>query len=258
LDVARTAVDSQCVRFLRTLGIFAAEGLVGWVATKTLDASIMNPLTHDLLIGGVWLALIVMGGGWLIARELRLGREVHSPSVPAAATAARPMHLGWQGLRDELTRQRDVVREHYAELETLVGPRPASLASNAQSLPAENRVFVGPSVTVAYLTSLFESRTEVQGNELVRPFLGHWLRVSGTFADLSDGGSDHKLIVTFQLDMERPFPRVLLWFESQWRDRLLILTAGTPITVIGQIRSVERNWVTLERCELEDPAQAAR
>lgn len=129
-------------------------------------------------------------------------------------------------------------------------------------LAIEPRVFVGPEVTVAFLTGLYKDRTEVQGRALTKPYIGKWMRYAGIFEDLREAGwPEGATTMAFKYE---PTPGDLPpWylsatFDKSWRHRLEILTPGTTATVIGKISRISDAGVILDECELVEPRQDAR
>jgi len=256
------------MRLLRTVSVILLQGVVGWVAAKSLDAFIVNPLAHDLLIGGVWLAVIILGGAWLIVREWRRGAARFPTEQPDLAGQEReidrlsalvrppetsaPAQSGWQELANELRRQRGVVRNHYAELESIVGPRPTppsvQTASAQKGFPGK-RAFVADNVTFEYLLGLGAGQMTHQIDALRKPFIGKWMRVSSTVRDVAfDSDGDGNVTV----EEGGPFVQFRLYFGSSWSDHLSGLTRGSPIKAIGRIAAIESIWVWLRDCELVD------
>lgn len=116
------------------------QGVVGWVATRVLDAAVNDPTVRDLGVVAIWLAVIVVGGV-VLARAIDGGPgrgglgSVTADAGGHVGSGARLLTPGqkndpWtSGLANTLAAQRDVLRQHYAELEKITGtPRPGTAA----------------------------------------------------------------------------------------------------------------------------------
>lgn len=96
------------MRLLRALGLLAAQGVIGWIASNSLDALVTNELAHDVGIVVIWVAVIVVGGTWLIRREGRLDRQLLTAPPSSRAGAHGDPHA--RALADSLAQQDDVLR----------------------------------------------------------------------------------------------------------------------------------------------------
>jgi len=101
-------------------------------------------------------------------------------------------------------------------------------------------------VTPEYLMRFFEGRTDIQASMGVADYIGKWMKVSGPLGNIS--GSNTRPQVTFA---DRS-PTHMFFRKKKWVDRLLILSRGDNITVLGQITYVERGNLVLNSCELID------
>ena len=123
----------------------------------------------------------------------------------------------------------------------------------------QGRVFVGETITVAYLVGLFNEpgRTSFQARTLVEPYIGKWMKVSGVMKDVMRTNVDQKFVqMVFERDpsIEYTHPlfyaQLTMYFRNDWIQRVLILKVGDQLTVIGQIDRVDRISLQLENCEL--------
>jgi hypothetical protein len=111
------------------------------------------------------------------------------------------------------------------------------------------RVFVD--VAPAYLAGFFEQHTNALATRLVEPFLDKWLKVSGSVYEVGafSGGS---AMLSFEYSETSPWVFMFFSDKKVATERLPVLQRGNRVTVIGKIRSVSRNRVTLSDCELVD------
>lgn len=98
-------------------------------------------------------------------------------------------------------------------------------------------------VTPEYLMSFFEGNTDIQATTRVADFIGAWIKVSGPLGDVSSPS---------QVTFANRSPVHMFFRKKKWVDRLLTLSRGDNITVIGQITYVERGNLVLHSCELID------
>lgn len=202
------------------LGIVADFGAVIGLAVLVWGAfgSQLQPLLAKLPVSNV---LLVVFGALLIALDIvvRVGyrRQPQSPSqTPSIAqpTSAAPL------------------------------ASPAPLAPEP-----EPRIFVDR--TPEELTANFNGVTAVQGADRVARYLGNWLRVSGSIGDIAQMAPElahasfaDRSIFTYNV--------VDMWFrDKQWIDRLVLMSPGDQMTVVGRIEKVTVQHVTLENCEIE-------
>ncbi len=96
-----------------------------------------------------------------------------------------------------------------------------------------------------YLRSCFEGRTEIEAERLVQPYLGKWVRVSGTVANVVGGGDRASFTVT--LENKYAF---FNFREDRWRSRLEVLRQGAHISLLGRITSIHSWKIDIDDCEL--------
>jgi hypothetical protein len=116
--------------------------------------------------------------------------------------------------------------------------------------PAEDaREFIDASPS--YLVGLCEKVMEVQAREIVRPYIGKWMKLECTLKDIWHRGIDERLIFPFEDTSVRVAERdVTLRFKAKWRRKIILLPRGTKMLVVGRISDVSRYGVTLRRCDL--------
>ena len=261
------------MRHVRTLGGLVLQGVIGWVAATTLDKLVTDGIAKDTGIVLVWVATILVGGGWLIAREWRRPNDPLSrASTPPPSND--PAQSAWERLRDDLQRQRDLVREHYEELDRIIGPRPTFSSAPERSVVMTgppifsprtpyvvpgSRHFVSGPIDARYLTDLFRERTTSQGQALLRPHIGQWIRLRGRVVNVEE--TMGAVLVQLRSDeggAASPIgnmPRAtwtVAWVDDAWRSRALALPRGAHVAVVGSISAASSDSVTLEHAEFSD------
>ena len=98
-------------------------------------------------------------------------------------------------------------------------------------------------VTPEYLMSFFEGHTDIQARTRVADFLGTWMKVSGPLGNVTSSS---------QVTFADGSPVHMFFRRKKWVDRLLIMSRGDNITVLGQITYVEPGNLVLYSCELID------
>jgi hypothetical protein len=103
-----------------------------------------------------------------------------------------------------------------------------------------------------FLFGLFKDRTVMQGAVFAKQYTGKWIICSGTVhhVDVLSSGDPSKprFIVAFQASDSLQF--VTMVFSSKWKDRLLLLSKGQAISVLGKIARLDQSFLSLEDCEI--------
>lgn len=121
---------------------------------------------------------------------------------------------------------------------------PPSVVPPPQGTRTPVRTFV--EVEPAVLLGLLSDHTDVQGQRLITPYVGKWLRVAGSVWDVREMSG--KTYVQIHVGPEKTL--VGLLFEPEWGDRLGVLRKNDAISAIGKVESVSTSAVTLHECEL--------
>lgn len=102
-------------------------------------------------------------------------------------------------------------------------------------------------VTAEYLMSLYKDVSlSAQGDRLLAPYVGKWIHVSETVADISGTA-----IWAYAKDSAGQ-RTIILSFDTQWADQLAILRRDENITALCEITPfVKINIIQLANCELE-------
>ncbi len=129
--------------------------------------------------------------------------------------------------------------------------RPVLKSAPNPTIPAkqEDRIFVNESPL--FLTNCFDGhRTDLQARTLVEPYLNKWMTLSrvvvtDVHADDSIAWSEYIVFGDMQDDA-----KVVMYFDKEWADRIVILRRGSILDAIGQIDKVHLGAVRFKHCEI--------
>ena len=126
---------------------------------------------------------------------------------------------------------------------------PEAEPTSAPTERAANREILH--ITPKYLVSLVANDTSVQGQRLVQGFIGKWMTITGPVDDVSEDDDTASVMFVYLPDKKNgPYMYfVSMSFNSDWKDRIVVLSKGTRILVLGQIAGIDAHSVTLENCE---------
>lgn len=209
----------------------------GAVALLSATALLEVSANANQTTPGWWFAVAWVG---LIGGLLALGATFTSWRTARPATQARlPRDL--PGTATALPRRPD--RDE------------AGLSEAARVHP--ERTYVGPGITVAHLMDLCRGKTSSQGARLTAPFVGKWIRISGSFQDVSQWrwigpGSG---IANVKLDGAsigvRPGVGVhFMVTDKAQADRFELLAIGDPVMIEGRIDEITSVTAFFHDCEL--------
>jgi hypothetical protein len=130
----------------------------------------------------------------------------------------------------------------------------SSLSKASEAVPAAKgeRIFVNEKVTPDYLQDFFRDHTAMQAENLLKPFVGKWMKVSGSITNVTGFSSGVTLAVR---ESNKGLIGLFLYFGTEWIDHLAILRRGDEVHAIGKITKVDSLVVVLEDCELVDPPE---
>ena len=117
------------------------------------------------------------------------------------------------------------------------------------------RVYVSGTTSPRNLMALAAGKTSHEGQLVLAPFIGKWMRVEGVFEDLSVYPSFSAVSLQQQEIMNllgvaiHDTSNTMFIFEEK-RDRLEVLRVGDKIVVDGEITRVDRHHCRLEHCEI--------
>jgi hypothetical protein len=103
--------------------------------------------------------------------------------------------------------------------------------------------------TPEYLMSLYDGVMSSQGDRLLQPYVGKWIRLTNT---VSDTKANSVWTYVKKKNETKNNPVVLLFDFPKWSEKVAALTRGQTITALCQI-GLNARWdvVYLEHCELE-------
>jgi hypothetical protein len=103
--------------------------------------------------------------------------------------------------------------------------------------------------TADVLTGFYKDRTSSEGDRLLAPYRGKWMKVATTVADIQE---DY-----FQPTVSGA-GNFVFGFNKAWLDRLRTLRRGDIIYVIGRLAKVTDSIIVLGDCELLDLPTSAQ
>jgi hypothetical protein len=102
-----------------------------------------------------------------------------------------------------------------------------------------------PEITPKFLQNQFEGRTSIQAEQKIRKYLGKRMRIVGHVDDVTNL-SDSRWLIHVRLEGRL----VGLVFKKDWKDTLIGLRKGDPISVAGKLSAVDSISVRLQDCDL--------
>ena len=124
-------------------------------------------------------------------------------------------------------------------------PPPAADPRRASLHRADGRVVVP--ATPVELHELFRTHTTAQVGQLLVPFLGKWMEITGTVGDVHE---QMILLNEYQPSLKNG---VAMLFDAEWLERIAVLRRGDEVTVLGQIDRMDVLSLWLHHCELLKP-----
>jgi len=124
-------------------------------------------------------------------------------------------------------------------------PPSATAVALPEPLLVPGRTYL--TVTPAVLRRFYREHTTMQADELIKPFIGGWIRTRVLLSDMETSGG--RLIVSTHESALPVAGDVTLYFGSAWVPRLAHLKRGNWITVDGRIKSATGYHVWLQDCE---------
>jgi hypothetical protein len=139
-----------------------------------------------------------------------------------------------------------------ASQERYVSPVPpqtnaATTPNNSPITLPDQRIIVG--ISPQELCGFYANVTSAQGDRLIKPYIGKWMRLSGEVSDVGHSGPKGN----YSRVSLRNVPGIvyaLMFFDAKWYDHISVLDKGASATVLGKIASADEVSVRLEDCEL--------
>jgi hypothetical protein len=112
-----------------------------------------------------------------------------------------------------------------------------------------NRVIVD--VTPETLLSFYEGRMGIEGDRLLAPYVGKWMKISGEIEDITSmlGVSSIGPMITLAHDRDK-IPNAILNFSGDQKDRVATLRRKQRITALCMIFGSLIHTISLSNCEL--------
>jgi hypothetical protein len=103
--------------------------------------------------------------------------------------------------------------------------------------------------TLGELRAECSGKTKIRQDQIIKPHLGAWIRLSGVVEDvnLRSDGKTHRVTFT---DRGGPGEFIFLEFTEDHQEALPTLDKGDEIEIIGELQEFSRLWVELGNCEL--------
>lgn len=198
---------------------------------------------------GLWLLIVGLLFGVTITSSVLLFAGWKWALVVVAAVVVIVVLEGTYRLWDQSDTEKAMAASDRDRLMSHLQPAETTIPA-----PEPPRVFVAGNVTPAYLVGLGTvGMLGYQLEALRKPFRGKWMHISGTVADVQipESGYGH---VTLAKPADGP--ALYLSFQPDWQERLSTLIAGSAISAIGRIQSIDTSvvgmpYIGFERCALD-------
>ena len=233
--------------------------LLGWgehiefLAHRYHDIKYVGPMIEFLLAPPPWLALALVPPGLALVfwgnHSARLTRT-SAPSrqePPAGPTPTPdPFEPMIQLARQSLSVTQDV-HDQAVELHKRITER------KPKRKTYKNRRLLN--VSPEALMEIYKDKTTMQGDAVAKEVHGKWLEYTGKIYYVDDYsiGSAIQYHVTFKhyVMPDTYYGVISAIFEDQkWKGRLVLLSPGQEITVIGKIFKIGINSLSLSQCEI--------
>jgi hypothetical protein len=104
------------------------------------------------------------------------------------------------------------------------------------------------------LMDIYKDKTPMQGDAVAKEVQGKWFEYTGAvfYVDDHSVGSLIQYYVVFKHYLKPDYYAVIsaIFDDTKWKGRLLLLSRGQKITVIGKILRIGTNTISLEKCEI--------
>jgi hypothetical protein len=135
---------------------------------------------------------------------------------------------------------------------TFANSSSSASSGTTPTIQAEERNFVGASITPEYLVGLFKEHTGIQARKLIEPFIGKWMRVSGHLSEVLSSTPNLAQVTFSGRGISSDLAVIYMYFRTKESfARLAILRRGDSLTIVGKICDVNPVQLDLDTCELE-------
>ena len=118
--------------------------------------------------------------------------------------------------------------------------------SDATEQKPEKREFVD--ITPTFLIGIMSdsTRTRVQNQRVIEPYIGKWLKITGNVNDIYP----NSIFFCSEDHPDKQGYNLMLAPTDEWKSQFHLLERGRKITVIGKFTEVGSQCITLRECEL--------
>jgi hypothetical protein len=201
---------------------------------------------------GAFVVAIILGVGqfyvWYEHGEIGVNRLVAFAVLVILLFISGLLHLKAPraSFKGEMPSSMEIKPSVFAPTDKAKKELPSAETSGPTILP-DNRIVIG--LAPEKLCAFFEGVTTAQGNRMVQPYLGKWMKVSGEVTDTNHVPGQFSRI-SFGRFGRLGECSFTMFFEEKWSEHVSILNAGETVTVLGQLKSVEQTHIVLDPCEL--------
>lgn len=111
--------------------------------------------------------------------------------------------------------------------------------------------------SVKELVSVYGGRTQAQGSQLAKTYKGKLMKFRGVIENIREEVSPFPFLTRRQISF-KGFPSAIANFSESWNAPISALQIGDVVTVIGKIRYVSTNHISLHRCEIVELGEAEK
>ena len=96
--------------------------------------------------------------------------------------------------------------------------------------------------TPEYLMGLYQDKSTLQGDQLFKPFVGKWMRLTQTISDITENQ------IWSNLPNAKP-RQIVMYFDDT--SKLATVQIKQKVSTLCQIAGAKVNWLFLAHCEFE-------
>lgn len=111
----------------------------------------------------------------------------------------------------------------------------------------EDKIAVSPE----YLMELYKDRMSAEGDRLIAPYRGKWMKVTVEVNDIY--GPDQvgrRVIYIIGYLLSGTKSRIGLMFDEEWIDRISVIQRGQHLVISGRLSQVSSSGIELGDCEI--------
>lgn len=213
-----------------------------WLSKE--DVAMMRNSSEECAFGFEHLDLTIEGAvdtfpsdKEVVARPFKIKRRLERDGRLAAES---------EYLKPKETQKLAALRAENESLAAKIGGLTAALSQMPRAMGSRqpgrtsrpsNPVFVD--VTIDYLMDLFVGRTEAEGQRLIAPYRGKWLRHAGSVVNVHEYG-DRTQVCVYVTIKSLPGTGVIFinGYEHDWKERASVLKIGDEVAIEGEIETV--------------------